>query len=154
MYCIDASSIIHAWRRDYPQDTFPTLWDNIEALVVDGRLISPSEVLLELGRGGDEIYEWAEGQDGLFREPDDEVQGHVGLIVDRWPAFVPDESHDGVWADPYIIALAIVHEAVVITGERKVGANARRPKIPNICEALGVPCGNLLNLLRTEGWTF
>ena len=154
MYCIDASSIIHAWRRDYPPDTFPTLWSKLEELVETEALVAPAEVLYELERGGDEVFEWANAQDGFFHEPDDEVQEYVRRIVDQWPDFVPEESHDGVWADPYIIGLAAVRQATVITGELEAAVNARRPKIPNICHELSVPVGNLLLLLRNEGWTF
>ena len=154
MFVIDTSSILQAWKRDYPPDTFPTLWQKIEQLAAQGVLIAPSEVLLELERGGDEIYRWARGQASLFVEPDEEVQGIVGEIVDRWPAFVPDDSHDGVWADPYVVALAAVRSGSAVTGEVAASLAARRPKIPNICQAMGIPCSNLLGLLRSRGWTF
>jgi hypothetical protein len=154
MFVIDTSSIIHGWRRDYPPDTFPSLWQRIERLAQQGILIAPNEVLLELERGGDEIYEWARDQGSLFVEPDGEVQEKVTEIVDRWPAFVPDDSHDGVWADPYVVALAGVRSATVVTGEAIAPPGARRPKIPNICQALGIPCSSLVGLLRSRGWIF
>lgn len=123
-------------------------------MIEEGAVISPDEVLLELERGGDEIHAWAAGHDQMFQEPDEQVQAIVRTIVDRWPEFVPEESHDGVWADPYVIALAVVRGATVVTGEVLAQANARRPKIPNICRALDVPSTTLLGVLRTEGLTF
>lgn len=154
MYCLDTSAILHAWRRDYPPDTFRTLWAQLDDMIRAGHIVSPDEVLLELERGGDEIHAWAAGHDNFFVEPDAQVQGVVQHIVDTWPQFVPDESHDGVWADPYVIALASVREATVVTGEVLAPDNARRPKIPNIRRELDVPWLTLLGLLRNEGMTF
>lgn len=123
-------------------------------MVRAGTIIAPDEVRLELARGGDEVYEWATAHGTLFLEPDEEVQAVVQQIVDAWPEFVPEESHDGVWADPYVIALAAVRGAAVVTGENVAPANARRPKIPNVCQALGVRWMTLLQVLRTEEVTF
>lgn len=154
MYCLDTSAILHAWRRDYPPDTFPSLWAKLDDMIDNGRIIAPDEVLLELERGGDEIHDWAIGHQAMFVEPDEDMQRVVQEIVDRWPEFLPDESHDGVWADPYVVALAVVREATVVTGEVVAPDNARRPKIPNVCRALGVPHVTLLGVLRAEGLTF
>jgi Domain of unknown function (DUF4411) len=154
VYCLDTSAILHAWRRDYPPDTFPTLWTRLEELIADGQIIAPDEVVLELERGGDEIHDLAQGQEGLSVEPDGEAQAVVQEIVDRWPEFVPEESHDGIWADPYVIAVASVTGATVVTGEVLAGANARKPKIPNVCHALGIAHTTLLGVLRAEGLTF
>ena len=78
----------------------------------------------------------------------------VSQIVNNWPEFVPQESADGVWADPYVIAFAVVNNGTVVTGEARVGQNARRPHIPNICDALDLKWTNLLGLLRCEGYNF
>jgi Domain of unknown function (DUF4411) len=154
MYCLDTSAILHAWRRDYPPDTFPTLWSQLDEMIGNGAVIAPDEVLLELERGGDEIHAWAQGHAHMFLEPDEQVQAVVQTIVDTWPHFLPDESHDGVWADPYVVALASVHEATVVTGEVLAPDNASRPKMPNICRELDVPWTTLLGVLRSEGMTF
>lgn len=154
MYCIDTSSILHAWRRDYPPDRFPSLWRELEALVAAQQLIAPDEVLSELERRDDEVCEWARQNAQMFVEPDGPVQDGVRDIVDRWDTFVPAESYDGVWADPYVIALAQTRAATVVTGEVLVPPNARRPRIPNICQALGVPWMALLGMIRAEDWTF
>lgn len=78
----------------------------------------------------------------------------VQEIVDRWPELLPDESHDGVWADPYVVAVAVIRRATVVTGEVLAPDNVRRPKTPNICRELGVPHVTLLGVLRAEGLTF
>lgn len=123
-------------------------------LARDKRLFAPDEVLLELERGGDELYQWAKELDFLFLEPSEKVQQVVSEIVERYPSFVPDESSDGIWADPYVIALAKVNNAIIVTGEKAVGPGAKRPKIPNICQDLQIRCIDFLQLIRLEGWTF
>lgn len=154
IYCIDTSALLHGWRRDYPLDVFPGVWETLDRLVDSGRLISCDEVLLEIERGGDDLYEWLKTRDQMFHEPSSDVQDVVRDIVARWPLFVPEESHDGIWADPYIIALGSVKNGTVITGEKPANENARRPKIPNVCQSLGVKWGNLLDLLRAEDCNF
>ena len=116
--------------------------------------MAPEEVLIELERGGDEIYAWAKLHKQMFHQPDETVQAEVERVVNRWTSFVPTVSHDGVWADPYVVAFAVVNHGTVVTGEMLAGANARSPKIPNICDALRVPWTNLLGLLRSQGLQF
>lgn len=89
-----------------------------------------------------------------FQNPNDEVQQIVSEIVNKYPSFVPEESKDGIWADPYVIALAKAFNAVVVTGEKMVGPGAKTPKIPNICRDLQIQCIDFLELIRRESWRF
>ena len=154
MYCIDASALIDGWVRYYPPDVLPSLWEEIDALITDGSLIAPTEVKLELARGGDDLYDWVEERDSIFTPPTASVQTGVEDIVNDFPLFVPEHAHDGVWADPYLISVARVESATVVTGEKRAGIGARKPKIPNVCDHYGVPCISLLELIRAEGWKF
>lgn len=154
MYSIDSGALIDAWVRKYPPDFLPSLWDNMGVLVRDGALVAPDEVLLELKRGGDALFEWAQGQGGLFRPPSASIQARVTHIVNTFPTFVPERSPDGVWADPYVIALAQDAGATVVTSELVAPANARKVKIPNVCAALGVPCITPLAFFREQNWRF
>lgn len=154
LFCIDTSALIHGWRRDYPPDVFGSVWANIAGLAKSGTLIAPEEVLLELDRGGDELHAWANEHEVMFLPADEHVQVEVAQIVNRWPTFVPSHSRDGIWADPYVIALASVKGATVVTGEKPVGSNAKRLKIPNICIEMGLLYCDLLGLVRTCQWEF
>lgn len=130
------------------------MWNHLIELAQAERLFAPDEVLLELERGGDDIYQWAKELDYMFLQPNEEVQQVVSQIVESYPLFVPDVSSDGIWADPYVIALAKVNNAIVVTGEKTVGPEAKRPKIPNICLDLQIDCIDFLQLIRLEGWKF
>lgn len=154
MYSIDSGALIDAWLRKYPPDFLPSLWESIRALIAAGTLAAPEEVLLELERGGDDLYEWAESQDGLFRPPTPEIQARVAHIVNTFPNFLPERSPDGVWADPYVIALAQEAGAAVVTSELVAPPNARRLKIPNVCATLGVRCITPLAFFRERKWHF
>jgi len=47
-YVVDTNALIDLWRRRYPPDVFPTLWQRIEELISSGELVAPQEVLSEL----------------------------------------------------------------------------------------------------------
>ena len=60
-------------------------------------------------------------------------------------------------ADAYVIALAQGHDGIVVTQETPASEkrNPRRTHfIPDVCRDLGIPCINLLGLIRREGWRF
>ena len=52
-----------------------------------------------------------------------------------------------------MIAVAKIRKLSVVTGEKRKG-NPARPKIPDVCEAYGIKCLNLLELMKSEGWKF
>lgn len=131
---------------------FDGVWNLLATLANNGDWLSPREVLLELERQKDDTCEWARALDPAFIEVDEAVQNIVGTIVNRWSSFTPTHSDDGVWADPYVIALACSLNATVVTYENPARANAKKPKIPDICSNLGVPCIGLVALLRAEGY--
>ncbi|HOV80291.1 MAG TPA: DUF4411 family protein [Bacillota bacterium] len=88
MYCIDTSALIHGWRRDYPPDVFRSLWEQLDQLIRQGKLFSSVEVLLELERGGDDIYNWAKERKHIFLEADEEVQKALAALVNKFPSFM------------------------------------------------------------------
>lgn len=55
-------------------------------------------------------------------------------------------------ADPFVIALALCNDGVVVTDESP--KHPSNPRIPDACDALGVRCLNLVGFIREQGWTF
>ncbi len=55
-------------------------------------------------------------------------------------------------ADPFVIAVGLLKSATVVTGEK--GGTQNRPKIPFVCDDLGIPCFGLIDLIRQEDWVF
>lgn len=154
LYCFDTSAFINSWRRLYPPDVLPSLWSRLSDLVSVDRVKSPEQVLLEIARISDELHAWVKRRTQIFVPATPEIQAGVSKLVNTYPNFMQERSPDGVWADPYVVALAQEQNRVVVTWERAADRNARRLKIPNICEAIGIECINLLDLMRREGWRF
>ena len=151
-YCIDTSAILDGWVRNYPRDVFPTLWDKLEKMIADGRLVAPDEVLKELAKNDDDLHKWARLQEGLFCPLDDDVQIATAEILRDFPKLVNNERNRSI-ADPFVIAVAKVRTLSVVTGEKRRG-NLSRPKIPDVCESYGITCLTLLELMKSEGWKF
>ena len=150
-YSIDTSSIIHARRRVYPPDIFPSLWDKIEGLIQEQILVATEEVLHELERQDDEIYRWARQQTEMFIPIDHEIQPIVSGVLLQHPNLI-DVRRNRSGADPFVIALAIQRGSAVVTQEVPTN-NPSRPHIPDVCAPFSIPCVDILRLIRQQGWT-
>lgn len=116
-YCIDTCALIDLWRRHYPPDVFPGLWEDIERLVNHGLLIAPREVLEELRGVDDELLEWAQRHADMFLDPDDDQLREVRAILEDFPDLI-DADKETPDADPFLIALAKTWSWTVVTSER------------------------------------
>ena len=152
-YCIDTSSLVHAYQRSYPPDVLPRLWDEkLDSLIDTGRLISPVDVLEELKKKHDWLHGWAKSRPNMFVEID-QYEPQLGEIMASYPRLV-DTKRGKSGADPMVIALALsqIPGCTVIT-EEAFGSD-KSPRIPNVCQALRLPCINVLQLLRDQKWSF
>lgn len=77
------------------------------------------------------------------------IAAHVTSIVTEFRVWTGGTTNR---ADPFVIAVALEHAAVVITGEEP--GSIQNPKIPFVCNARGVPCTNFLGLVTQEKWAF
>lgn len=152
IFCFDTSAFLDAWTRNYPPDVFPQLWSAIEDEIAAGRVIAPEEVRVECAKKDDSILKWAKKQRGLFVDLDNAQQLLVSEILSRFPKLI-DTRRGRSGADPFVIALARVHGAVVVTGENDDGT-ADRPKIPTACTAFGVRAIKTLDFIRANRWVF
>lgn len=152
-YCIDTSALIDAWVRWYPKEMFPSLWEKVDVLIEDGRLISSEEVLQELERKeGDTLHEWAKERQDLFLPLDDEIQTCGSQVMATHPRLV-DARAGKSFADPWVIATARTNDCIVVTGEGP-GRSPDRPKIPDVCRDMRIPCIGFVELIRQEEWRF
>lgn len=146
-YAVDTCSLT-ALRRLYPRDLFAPIWDFVGDLADVGALCSVEEVLVELRAQDDEVLEWAELHTNMFYPLDLSIQAQAKTIL---------SSHTGLYdykkrtssADPFLIALAYLQKATLVTEEKP--STGARPSIPDVCRDYGVECVNLLELLRLEG---
>lgn len=152
MYCLDTSSLLEAWRRSYPPEVFPGLWEQLDRLIEDGRLWSSEEVLRELEKRDDDVYAWAKERDTIFLAVDDAIQDAVREILSAYPRFMGARANKN-HADPFVVATAMTNGIQVITEERH-GNAPDKPRIPDVCDAYGVPFLKVLDLIQNEGWKF
>lgn len=149
-YVFDTCAILETWRRNFPRDVAPGLWDRIEKFIDDGVIIAPEEVYEELATKDDEVLDWARHRkEQMFVSIDDEQIGVVREIVNGYPNLLKTGRNR---ADPFVVALAEARRLVVVTEEAPDG-NPRRPKVPYVCAHRDVPCTDVVGLMRTEGWS-
>jgi len=152
-YSTDTSAIIHAWRFSYPPAYFPSFWQRLDGLIEAGELFATEEVLVELEKKDDDIYQWArERRETLIIPIDGGIQAVVTAILRNHPRLV-DNRKNRSQADPFVIALAHIRGAIVMTNEALAG-NPAKPNIPNVCAAMNISCINVLGLIQQQRWVF
>lgn len=137
--------------RSYPPDNFRGLWEKIGDLIDSGELIASEEVLVELERKKDDLYEWARERRKMFLPIDEDVQKAVQELLGKYPKLVGALKNRSM-ADPFVIALAQVHDCTVVSNEDF--GREKKPKIPFVCKRLGLRCMNILGLIQEQGWRF
>lgn len=151
-YSIDTSAILDAWTRYYPPDVMPGLWKQLEELIGNGQLIATEEVLYELEKKEDDAYEWSKNNENMFILTDERIQlAVIEILRDHKKLIDTRKNRSG--ADPFVIALAKVEGCGVVTGEKPTN-RPERPKIPDVCRAIVIPCINILQLCREQKWVF
>ena len=154
LYVIDTSALMDWHDRYYPPDVFPTLVTLLDSLIDEGRLLSVEivkEEILKMASTG--LQEWVKARKTSF----DPTKNHLAealKIEGAYPALKdPNAQFDE--ADAYVIALAQLQGAVVVTAETPA-AHKRKPKrsmyIPDVCAALGMTCITCLGMMRREQW--
>ena len=73
-YSLDTSSLLHAWRRAYPPEVFPALWQRLDEQIAEGGLVASEEVLIELEQVDDEVHAWARQRRAMFIPTDNAIQ--------------------------------------------------------------------------------
>lgn len=153
-HSFDTSALIDGLERFYPQQNFPTLWERVDDLIAEGRLLISEEVWREAIRVDSATKRWCEdrsaGRDRAVSRTDADIAAVVGDIMADYPHWSTQGSKNG--ADPFVIALAESQDMMVITGEKNGGPS--KPKIPYVCRERDVPCGHFTEVIRAERWSF
>lgn len=153
IYCVDTSALIDGLERYYPDSSFPSLWARVDELIEAGRFICSDEVVEEAIKKDLPAKAWCQQrrQNTKFCVPTDaDVATEVQAVLGLHPRLVKPGRHR---ADPFVVAVANMRGACVITGEGHDGT-AVKPKIPYVCNQLGINCIRLTELIGREGWVF
>jgi hypothetical protein len=155
MYSLDTSMFMDWQARYYPIDVFDSLRIKLEALIATAEAQAVELVNEELHAVAPPVVQsWAKKQSGLFVPLDAPLQSEGAAIEAAFPDLA---DHKGLYqsADAYVIALAKTRNGTVVSQETSAAEkkNARQSHyVPDACRELGIPCINLLGLLRREKW--
>jgi hypothetical protein len=157
MYSLDTSVFMDWQARHYPLDVFVTLEGKIDSMIAAGRGKAVDLVREEIDAVGTPgLRAWVKGRKGLFAPLTPELQVEAAAIEAAYPDLMdPKGLHES--ADAYVIALAKLNEGMVVSQETSAQEKHKPPRqyyIPDVCRDVGVPCINLLGLMRREKWSF
>jgi Domain of unknown function (DUF4411) len=148
-FSLDTSGLLDAWVRHYPPDVFPTIWTHMEIACRRGEIFIIDEVLDELARKDDGIHKWVKEHEQMVVSIDEEIQEYLAKMMKAHPRLV-DTKKNRSGCDPWVIALAQARNLTVVTGERGSG-KIEKPKIPDVCRSLNVPCIEIIDFFRKQG---
>jgi len=153
IYSVDTSALIDGLERYYRPASFPSLWAQIDELIGHGRFVCSEEVLEEATQRDLPAKQWClERQDRVMVATDASVIAAARVLLEQYPAMTKNLKGRNR-ADPFVIVVAKMRGATVVTGEGQDGS-ADRPKIPWVCRQMKVPCIRLADLIDREGWAF
>ncbi len=153
-YSVDTSALLDGLERFYFEDAFPGIWEKVAVLIAAGRFFVSEEVWVEAKKKTGVVKTWCEKDTTgrLIVPTDGVVIREVQSILAAFPRLVGQVKGRNE-ADAFVIAIAKLRRAKVVTGEGDDG-NDNHPKIPFICRQLGINCLRFTDLIRSEGWKF
>jgi hypothetical protein len=153
-YSVDTSALLDGLERFYFEDAFPGIWEKVADLIAAGRFFVSEEVWVEAKKKTGVVKTWCEKDTtgNLIVPTDGSIVAEVQAILKAYPRLVGQLKGRNE-ADAFVIAVAKLRAATVVTGEGDDG-NDRHPKIPYICGHLGIACLRFTELIRSEGWKF
>lgn len=154
-YCIDTSLFINGWRKHYRPDVFPNVWNTLDELIAAGVLFSCDAVYDELQAQADDLAEWAKARREIFEKPKDDTFLEMQAVMLEFPNFAAQGGSTNA-ADPWLIAHARLANAVIVTDERSAERQrpTKPPKLPNVCEHLGMQWMGPVDFLAANGIVF
>lgn len=145
------------WKVTHRPDAFPSVWKLLRAGAEAGIVVAPREVLFELERSRslDELVSWAKETRQMFAGDSLELVQAVMSVEAEFPNLI-DYCKTPFDADPWVIALAELRQAKVVTAEVDTGCRAGgmgkpRVRIPDVCRVRGVELATVSDFLTAVG---
>jgi Domain of unknown function (DUF4411) len=158
-YFLDADVLIQAKNGAYGFDIVPGFWRWVETAHASGKVFVVRKVADEVEAGDDELAEWMSNQPPSFKITTDAGDAGSLAALSAWAAASTTYRQAAISTflaagDYYLIAQAHARGYTVVTHEVPAPQSKTRIKIPDACNALGVPWKSLFQMLRTEGARF
>lgn len=161
-YSIDTSVFLDIWcpaeASMFSKEKLPELWVHVEKLIDDGKIIASKEVFDELeSNATSDLQEWLKRHKSMFVFEKEQVAKAKELINGFYNQYKRGYKPEiGDAADPFVVATAMVHGAVVFTQEHTQAvhdpSDVNTPKIPTVCTQYGVECVNIEKFIEREGF--
>jgi hypothetical protein len=151
-YSVDTSALITSWRVTHNPRNYPTFWERLDQLISNHELRASEEVLEDLSKKDDDVYDWARLRPGMFVPLYEDIQRAVKAMMKRFPRII-DSRRNRSGSDPWVIALAQVENLTVITLEGRT-SSLEKPRIPDVCDELKIKCIDMHGLIREQCWVF
>ena len=155
MYLLDSDVFITAKNTHYAFDIAPGFWQWIERAHGQGRVYTVHRCYEEVVDGGDELSEWMKRQPGSFAlkvtSADQTSLRHLAewaMGLDRRAGVAASWLDVG---DYFLVAQALTLGFTVVTHEQPRPEAKSAIKIPDACNAMGVPYMGPFDMLRQEG---
>lgn len=169
-YLIDSNSLISPYRTFYQFELVPSFWNWFKK-AYDDSIYLVDKVRDELchakGTSRDDLQLWIENNcltksKIILPNTDMDILSEYREVlnyVNKAPVYT-QKSYDE-WAkfdkaDPWLIAIAKANDYTIVTMEERIGnlnpknPMSKEPRIPDVCDALGVECINLYDLMREK----
>jgi len=162
IYFMDTSALVIV-QRCYPISLFPDLWNNLDKLFWNERIISHDFVYDEIvpSTGAkDEIAKLVSRYKKYFKKISKRQAQLVPEIIGLFPALIDPKSKKNE-ADPWLISLVFEEmelkgifgdesEYVIVSNESKKNPN----KIPAVCKHYNIRHMSLFEFYEDNGWKF
>ncbi|MFL2121486.1 DUF4411 family protein [Marinilactibacillus psychrotolerans] len=168
-YLIDSNSLISPYKTFYQFELVPSFWEWLKP-VYDQSIFLVDKVRNELrpakmDEDKDDLQKWVETnclakEKIILPNSDTEVINNYAKVLNyiEQSPFYQQKSYD-LWADfekadPWLIAIALTYGYTIVTMEVRNTSlssgspTSKEPKIPDVCDALGVECINLYDLMH------
>ena len=150
-YSFDTSAFINGRQDIFRPPMFEPIWDAIAHMIASGRVLAVDEVKRVLKRKDDEVSRWAQTKQGLFVPLRHDIQQATKEVLRACPRLMAQHGANRNSADPFVVGLALARGRTVVTQETP-GRSDRRPRIPDACTEVGVPCTTLPEFVSVQGW--
>ena len=159
IFCFDASAFIRL-KNFYGQDLIPEIWQELESLFINNKIISHEIVFNELTTSAkkDALSKWVSAKKIYFKKMSSTQVLHVANIVKIFPGLI-DANNEKDQADPWLIALVLEEKPKIdlLTEEKEYivvsEESIRSPhKIPAVCKYFGIKHFNLKEFFNYNNW--
>lgn len=146
IYVIDSSCLIDA-SKSYTigKKSFESVWNTIDTLIQEKKLISSSEIKDEIL--DEDLLQWLKKYDNFYIPLTEAIQLSVITILKKYPSLIKLRSSGNSNADPFLIATALEfskYDIVKVVSNEKPSGD----RIPVVCNHYGIECISLSKFIN------